>query len=558
MKKVYISAFTAVFAFVMPQSYGQNNCEVKTTTPASVCTGSGATLKATPNTGSYIRWYDQQTGGNLVQDSSNTLIIPNATSSTTYYAEAFGGIAVDDTVSAGLYATNGNRGAFFDVEMINTVKLTDISWIPTASSTYDIDIYYKQGSASGSESNSGAWTKIGSVSNQSTSSTGIYKITLSTQPVLNANQTYGFFVVRSGSGSSIHYHTANTPGAGNVWYQNSDMKLIVGNGASGIFTGISNSNRMFDGILWYERGGVCKSNREPVTLDVVDITKINQQTLNDTGCIGLPMDLSVTTQGNILNYKWQLYNTSTMTYDDISGNPFIINGNTLNITQAKDTLDGAIIRCIALGQCGDATSKDMKIVVDPLPTVVVPPSDLNLEPGDYATFKVQTNGSNVSYRWQVGVNDTFAYINDGGIYTGSRTNTLTVSSVAHAQNKFQFRCIISGKGNCKVDPDTSNFAVLYVSPPASVNNTELKNGVVVYPNPTSGNEIFIKPMGKETHIAGSQYTITNKLGRVVAQGTISTSRKTTVDVTNLAADVYNITIVNEMNAVAKTIRFTRL
>ncbi|MGB4079878.1 MAG: T9SS type A sorting domain-containing protein, partial [Bacteroidia bacterium] len=61
------------------------------------------------------------------------------------------------------------------------------------------------------------------------------------------------------------------------------------------------------------------------------------------------------------------------------------------------------------------------------------------------------------------------------------------------------------------------------------------NTLAVYPNPTSG--ILHLPLG-----AYSSYTITNALGQLMEQNTLS---GTTIDLSNLKSDVYILTVQSE-------------
>lgn len=555
LKKVHLLSLALLAGSLI--SHAQTGCSVINTIPGSACYGSDGSVEATPSTGSAIRWYDQSTGGNLLY-TGNKYTVNNVTTSSTYYAEAFsGGILVPDTITGGLYATNNNNGCFWDVKALNTVTLTDVSWRAASTGAYEVDLYMKSGTAVGSESNASAWTKIGSMS-VNASSGGQYKINLTTPQVMTQGQTYGFYIIRTNTPSVyIYYHTATTPGAGNVWHQNSDLQLIVGGGAAGVFTGVSNASRMFDGILWYEVGSSCTSPREAVSLSVVDITKIEKQSIVDTGCIGVDMALYVKAKGNIYNYNWQIYNKVTNSYDNITTNPFVLNNDTLNIVGTPDTLDGAQFRCTAMGQCGTDMSQIMRLVIDPLPSIVKAPEDQNLVPGDVAEFSVTASSSKLRYQWQVASPDTFVNINDGGIYTGTRTNKLKVLGVSRVQDQFKFRCVIFGTGNCAVAPDTSNYGVLYVEPAASVTNVPADQQLTLYPNPATSSYIYIKAPSNNL-FKNAAYNVSDKMGRLVATGTLSNNNQSAISVADLPTGVYTIHISATADGQYQILRFTKL
>lgn len=529
-------------------------CEITGTTPGDACAGQTGIISATATQGSVVRWYDQMTGGTLLGTGAN-LNIPNVSTSGTYYAEAYNaGVLVRDTLNT-LAANNGQVSAMFDCKPLTNITVTGFNFSPRTSgtATYTAKIYYKSGTLVGSEANSSAWTLLGTSSSFSATYNVLTRIPLTFSQQLNANQIYAFYIhVTSGT---LGYTNGSTLGA--VATSNSDIEIYQGRGGGGLFTSSLFTVRTFSGTMIYEKGGSCTSAREPVLLNVIDNTNITKQTIVDSTCTGFPADFYVESEGNINNYKWQILDNNTSTFIDIIGNPFVINGDTLNITAASDTLNGATIRCVAMGQCGDDTSANMKVVVSPPPSFINAPQDLTLAHGQTATFTVTAAGVNLKYQWQVGYNDTFVNINDGGIYNGAKTNKLVVTGVSRVQNEFQFRCVIKGSGSCATESDTSDFGMLFVSPPASVNNINGTDEIAIYPNPIAGSELNIRV--SETLAAKDlHYAIYDKLGRIAATGNIENTTKAVISLPDLSADVYTIVIREHNGSNILTTRFTKL
>lgn len=525
-------------------------CEVISTTPADVCKGQTAILSATGKQGNYIRWYDQMTGGNLIEDSSNTLTINNPTTSGTYYAEAFGGVAVPDSINT-LTANNGQSSAMFDCKPLTNITVTGFNFTPRSSTTYTASIYYKTGTMVGSETNSNAWTLLGTSNSFSASSNVLTRIPVTFSQTLSANQTYAFYV--HVTGGTLGYTNGSTLGATAV--SNSDIEIYQGRGGSGLFSGSLFTVRTFAGTMLYEVGGACVSNREPVALNVIDYTGIDSQNTQITVCTGLNGDLFVKPKGSINNYRWQIYDDATNGYKDVvAGAQYSTNDNILTVNNASSSINNSLYRLILDGICGNDTSADIRLIVDPLPEVEVPPSDKTHNPGETAVFEVTAVGSNVTYQWQVGNKDSFVNVNNGGIYSGVKTKKLTVTAVSFAQNEFQFRCVISGKGNCVTAPDTSNFAVLYVTPPQSVSSINNDGAVKLYPNPAN-NQVVVSV---ENTFNNADYTITDKLGRIVSRGQLSETGNTTISISSLPADVYTIQVVDTEHSNARALRFTKL
>lgn len=300
-----------------------------------------------------------------------------------------------------------------------------------------------------------------------------------------------------------------------------------------------------------------RDTSEPAVLTILPNTEIVGQTINDTSCIGLHTRLFVKNDGVIINRRWQIWSDNDNMFVDITGNPFVNMGDTLLIQNIPDTLNGALIRCIVEGVCGWDTTKQIPLVVNAVPEVITAPSDVTLDPGQVATFQVVAAGVGVHYQWQAGYNDSFANINDGGIYKGVKTDRLTVYGVSRVQDGFQFRCIVKGSGSCAVEPDTSNFGVLYVNPAVSVQEMASANIVTVFPNPVSGNEIIVRAEHNSQFVAG-EYKIVDKLGKVVSTGKLNPTGNTTVNISNLASDIYTVQVYDENNLKSRSVRFTRL
>lgn len=434
---------------------------ITNTTPGYVCSGNSGQVGATTITGYKINWYAAATGG-VPLGTGNTYNSGSLTSTTTYYAQPVPA-TLDDSLSSGLFATNNNTGAFFDIKVKNNITLTDVSWRAASSSTYDVDVYMRTGTASGNESSSSGWNKVGSVTGQSTSSGDIYKITLNTPQNLTAGQTYGFFVVRDGSGSSIHYHTANTPGAGKVWSENDDLQMITGNGASSVFGGISNNNRMFDGIMWYEKTPPCStSNRTAVNINVDAPPAISAQPKNTTVCNIEDAKFS-TTAVNDDTYQWQLSTNNGSTWSNIANGGVYSNAttSTLDITAAPYSMNGYQYRCEITSPCSvSTTTNTATLTVDPPPAITTQPNNKTICETTGTTFTVSTANSD-KYQWQVSTNggSTWSDISNGGIYADATTKNLKLSNVPASANSNQYRCIVNGP--CKPSV-TSNAVTLTV------------------------------------------------------------------------------------------------
>ena len=128
-------------------------------------------------------------------------------------------------------------------------------------------------------------------------------------------------------------------------------------------------------------------------------------------------------------------------------------------------LNGGTIQDAA-GNNANLTLNDVNstagIRVNPLvaPSITGQPSPQTVNEGQSATFSVTATGTGLTYQWQVNTGSSFAYITNGGVYSGANTTTLTITGVTAGMSGYQYRAIVSGT----VAPvATSNLATLTVN-----------------------------------------------------------------------------------------------
>jgi subtilisin-like proprotein convertase family protein len=83
--------------------------------------------------------------------------------------------------------------------------------------------------------------------------------------------------------------------------------------------------------------------------------------------------------------------------------------------------------------------------------------------GGSATFSVTASGDNPSYVWEYRTTPTaqWAFVTEGGFFSGSATRTLSITGASSSLNGYQFRVLING--SCSAT-DFSSTATLTVSP----------------------------------------------------------------------------------------------
>jgi hypothetical protein len=152
--------------------------------------------------------------------------------------------------------------------------------------------------------------------------------------------------------------------------------------------------------------------------------------------------------------------------------------------------------------------------------------NINISSGT-VQFSVSTSASTPTYQWQTNLGVGFQNLSNVGQYSGTTTNTLSVTNVSMTNNNQPFRCIINS-GGC---PDTSDVAVLSV-----VNNAGIMEGslstVKIFPNPA--NEVLYIIKNSENEEA---YVLFDASGRKVLEGKF-TSKESQISLTSLQSGTY--------------------
>lgn len=160
------------------------------------------------------------------------------------------------------------------------------------------------------------------------------------------------------------------------------------------------------------------------------------------------------------------------------------------------------------------------------------PQDISREEGGNATFTAGSSSTSAVYQWQImGTND-WENLANGGQYSGVQTGTLSISNLTPANNGAIYR-VISTSGVCV---DTSEAAVLTVTPPNSINGIDLSKHFTVYPNPVK-NKLSIKG-----DLPIQSVKVSDVLGR--EQFLLETNGQQSLDIelANLSPGVYWINI----------------
>lgn len=163
-------------------------------------------------------------------------------------------------------------------------------------------------------------------------------------------------------------------------------------------------------------------------------------------------------------YEWGVSTTSGGPYTNPAA-PFT---NANYDPAAGLTQTSYFVRTVTSGTCAPKTGNEIAVTVVNPPSITTHPQDRNICGSSATTFSVAATGTTLTYQWQIDNGSGFATLNNGGVYTGATTATLSISN-ATGLNGFKYRCVVTAAATC---PMTSNAGTLTVSTaPVAVDKT---------------------------------------------------------------------------------------
>ena len=185
----------------------------------------------------------------------------------------------------------------------------------------------------------------------------------------------------------------------------------------------------------------------------------------------------------------------------------------------------------------------LNLTINPTATITTHPANQTVFVGGIAQFQVIASGTGLIYQWQEDDGSGYNDLTSTGIYSGSSTNTLTISGVNASVQQNGYRCKTSNSSGCS---DTTLAAILYISL-TSIDENGVEGSFKLFPNPANS-ELNI-----ETSISYSSGSIINALGQTVIQF----KNEKTLDVSHLITGKYILVIKGENNEVLKTEKFNK-
>ncbi len=161
---------------------------------------------------------------------------------------------------------------------------------------------------------------------------------------------------------------------------------------------------------------------------------------------------------------------------------------TANAKSIEATADGGMIIC---GSTTDSTFVQSDVYVlktngngDTLnctPIIVSQPTDTTIYENLNAIFTITTSSNPFTIQWQTDSLGTFVDIHDGGIFSGTNSDTLWITGAPLSMDGNQFRCFVIDSFVCT---DTSTTVNLIVNSSIGISEIAFKQ-YTFYPNPVT-------------------------------------------------------------------------
>jgi PKD repeat protein len=243
--------------------------------------------------GAQYTWWDAPVAGNQLA-SGDIFRVPTANPGP-YYVEYQTGVSgsLTTTLAGGSGCGAGNM---FDLIPSSTLAISGFDIVPFATSpTHAVEIYMVVGSHTAT-STQADWTLVHTTTVNATANVPV-NVTLPNPVQLNANQTYGFYVLHNASYTA----TANT-------FNNADLSFISGNGNCTAFDYCC-TPRTFNGVIYYESAG-CAGPRVPITGTVFTDTASADFTYTETSPGQFSFDATTSTG---VQFDWNFGDGNTGT-----------------------------------------------------------------------------------------------------------------------------------------------------------------------------------------------------------------------------------------------------
>jgi hypothetical protein len=197
------------------------------------------------------------------------------------------------------------------------------------------------------------------------------------------------------------------------------------------------------------------------TLNVNTPPSIDYATLSPSICAGDNTSFFILTSGIVNSYQWQV--SKGYGFSNLSDSLPYAGTNTqyMTLTGATADMNGYIYQCVVSGICAPPSiSVWDTLYINTGPKIYFPPQDTAMCDGTSAIFAVQALGLGITFQWQEDQGNGFGFVTlpESFIYSGTTTDSLTITGINQSMDTYKYRCIVSG--TCSPG-DTSAAGTLY-------------------------------------------------------------------------------------------------
>ena len=243
------------------------------------------------------------------------------------------------------------------------------------------------------------------------------------------------------SGSNIQYQWQVDDGSG---FQNisdgADYFGTMTNSLTVLNPTILMNDWLFQCLITTDCGNLVS---ESAILEVIGSAHVTTQPESTTACEGQDVDFFVFVVGSNIQYQWQV--------DDGSGFQDVNDGaaysgtmtSTLTVLNSTMLMNGWLFQCVMETDCGDAVTETALLEITASASISTQPESVTACQGNSTDFFVAISGSNIQYQWQVDDGSGFQNINDGVVYSGTMTETLTILNPIFIMSGWIFQCVVT-------------------------------------------------------------------------------------------------------------------
>lgn len=261
----------------------------------------------------------------------------------------------------------------------------------------------------------------------------------------------------AGSGTGVIYQWQINTGSGFVNvpagapYAGSNTATLTITGATPVMSGYQYRAQLTNATC--TTPGVSNA----ATLTINTLPAISASPSNATICVAGNNTFSSIASGTGIGYQWQVNTGSGFT------NIPTATASSYTVTGATAGMNGNQYRVVVTGTCAPAATSAVATltVISPVSIAAQVETAREICSGSNTNFNVTASSTQpITYQWQVNTGGGFNNINNGGVYSGANTATLSITNAPVSMNGYLYRVQLSNT-TCTA-PTTSGTGTLTI------------------------------------------------------------------------------------------------